>query len=143
MQELLTPLPPDASLTDMEKRRALLEQHMVKAAERERDLSIKETEFIWKQRQKEADDVFRPPHDKNLPKQLDFRSKWEADHVDLVWRRYRHVRDPVSKLCYFNTPAKNLEAAQEVMNDKSLDRDARFKYSAHLLEVAQQQQNES
>ena len=87
MQELLTPLPPDASLVDMEKRRALLEQHMVKAAERERGLSIKETKFIRKQRQKEADDVFRPPRDKNLHKKLDFRSKWEADHVNSVWRR--------------------------------------------------------
>ena len=46
MQELLTPLPPDASLADMEKRRVLLEEHMIKAAERERDLTIKEKEFI-------------------------------------------------------------------------------------------------
>ena len=36
-----------------------------------------------------------------------------------------------------------MEAAQEVMFDKSLDRDARLKYSAYLLEVAQQQQNDS
>ena len=34
MQELLAPLPPDASLADMEKRRVLLEEHMIKAAER-------------------------------------------------------------------------------------------------------------
>ena len=32
------------------------------------------------------------------------------------------MRDPVTKLCYFNTPAKNMEAAQEVMFDRSLDR---------------------
>ena len=49
----------------------------------------------------------------------------------------------MTNLCYFNTPAKNMEAAQEVMFDKSLDRDARIKYSAYLLEVAQQQQNDS
>ena len=77
---------------------------MIKAGERERDLTIKETEFIRKQRQKEADDVFRPPRDKNLHKQLDFHSKWEADHENSVWRRYHHVRDPVTKLCYFNAP---------------------------------------
>ena len=32
MQELLAPLPPDASLADMEKRRVLLEEHMINAA---------------------------------------------------------------------------------------------------------------
>ena len=36
-----------------------------------------------------------------------------------------------------------MEATQEFMFDKSLDHDARLKYSAYLLEVAQQQQNES
>ena len=50
MQELLTPLPPDASVADMEKRRVLLEEQMIKAGERERDLNIKETKFIQKQR---------------------------------------------------------------------------------------------
>ena len=48
MQELLTPLPPDASVSDMEKRRVLLEEQMIKVGERERDLNIKETEFIRK-----------------------------------------------------------------------------------------------
>ena len=81
MQELLAPLPPDASLADMEKRRVLLEEHMIKAAEREQDLTNKETEFIRKQRQKGVDDVFRPPRDKNLHKKLDFRNKWEADVI--------------------------------------------------------------
>ena len=68
MKELLTPLPPNASVADMEKRHVLLEEEMIKAGERARDLNIKETEFIRKQRQKEADDVFHPPHDKNLHK---------------------------------------------------------------------------
>ena len=36
-----------------------------------------------------------------------------------------------------------MEAAQEVMFDKSLDRDARLRYSGYLLEVAQRQQNNS
>ena len=96
MQELLTPLPPDASLADMEKHRVLLEVHAAKVAERELDLTNKETEFIRKQRQKGVDDVFRPPRDKNLHKKLDFRNKWEADHVNSVWRRYHHRRDPVT-----------------------------------------------
>ena len=104
--------------------------------EREVDLTNKEMEFIRKQTEKGADDVFRPARDKNLHKKLDFRATGEADHVNSVWRKYHHRRDPVTNLCYFNTPAKNMEAAQEVMFDKSLDRDARLKYSAYLLEVA-------
>ena len=143
MQELLTPLPPDASLDDIEKRRTLLEEQAAKVAERELDLTNQETEFIRKQREKGVDDVFCPPRDKNLHKKLDFRSKWEADHVNPVSRKYHHRRDPVTNLCYFNPPAKNMEAAQEVMFDKTLDRDARIKYSAYLLEVAQRQQNDS
>ena len=98
--------------------------------EREIDLTNKESEFLRKQREKVADDVFRPARDKSLHKKLDFHAKWEEDHVNSVWRKYNHVRDPVTKLCYFNTPAKNMEAAQEVMFDKSLDRDARLRYSA-------------
>ena len=90
LQELLTPLPPDASLDDIEKRRALLEEQAAKVAERELDLTNKETEFIRKQREKGVDDVFRQPRDKNLHKKLDFRSKWEADHVNSVWRKYHH-----------------------------------------------------
>ena len=75
MKEILTLLPPDAMVEDMEKRRVLLEEEMIRAGERTRGLAIKETEFLRKQRQKEADDVFRPPRDKNLHKQLDFCSK--------------------------------------------------------------------
>ena len=142
-QELLTPLPPNASLEDIERRRALLVEQATKITERELYLTNKETEFIRKQREKGADDVFRPARDKNLHKKLDFHSKWEADHVNSVWRKYHHRRDPVTNLCYFNTPAKNMEAAQGVMFDKSLNHDARLKYSAYLLEVAQQQQNDS
>ena len=87
-QELLTPLPPNASLDDIEKRRVLLEEQAAKIVEREVDLTNKETEFIRKQREKGADDVFRPARDKNLHKRLDFHSKWEADHVNSVWRKY-------------------------------------------------------
>ena len=125
-EELLTPLPPDASLEDMERRRVLLAEQATKITERELDLTNKETEFVRKQREKTADDVFHPPRDKNLHKKLDFRSKWEDEHTNSVWRKYHHVRDLVTKLCYFNTPAKNMEAAQEVMFDKTLDRDARL-----------------
>ena len=84
MQELLTPLPPNASLDDMEKLCALLEEQASKVAERELDLTNKETEFIWKKREKGVDNVFCPARDKNLHKKLDFRSKWEADHVNSV-----------------------------------------------------------
>ena len=104
-----------------------MRQQAAKVAERELDLTNKETEFIRKQRKKGVYDVFRPPCDKNLHKKLDFHSKWEADNVNSVWRRYHHRRDPVTNLCYFNTPAKNMEAAQEVRFDKSLDHDARIK----------------
>ena len=142
-EEILTPLPPDAPLEDIEKRRALLVEQANKITERELDLTNKETEFHHKQREVGVGDVFRPARDKNLHKKLDFRAKWEEDHVNSVWRKYNHVRDPVTKLCYFNTPAKNMEAAQEVMFDKLLDRDACLKYSAYLLEVAQRQQTDS
>ena len=121
-------------MQDIEKHRALLVEQATKITERELELTNKETEFLRKQ---EAGDVFRPGRDKNLHEKLDFRTKWEEDHVNSVWRKYNHVRDPVTKLCYFNTPTKNMEAAQEVMFDKSFDRDARLKYSAYLLEVAQ------
>ena len=40
-QELLTPLPPNASLEDIEKRRALLEEQTTKITERELDLTNK------------------------------------------------------------------------------------------------------
>ena len=88
--QLLTPLPPNASLDDIEKRRALLEEQAAQIVEREVELTNKETEFIRKQREKGADDVFCLARDKNLHKRLDFRSKWEADHVDSVWRKYHH-----------------------------------------------------
>ena len=42
MKELLTPLPLDALAADMEKRRVLLEEEMIKAGKRERDLNINE-----------------------------------------------------------------------------------------------------
>ena len=87
-KQLLTPLPPNASLADMEKRRAELEEHAALIVEREVEITNKETEFIRKQREKGADDVFRPARDKNLHKRLDFRSKREADHVNSVWRKY-------------------------------------------------------
>ena len=96
-EELLTPLPPDASLEDIERRCALLVEQANKIAEQELDLTNQETEFVRKQREKGADDVFRPPRDKNLHKKLDFRAKWEEDHVNSVWRKYHHVRDPVTK----------------------------------------------
>ena len=75
-EEILTPLPPDAPLEDIEKRRILLVEQASKITERELDLTNKETEFIRKQREKGADDVFRPARDKNLHKKLDFHSKW-------------------------------------------------------------------
>ena len=75
-KQLLTPLPPNASLDDIEKRRALLEEQAAQIVEREVELTNKETEFIRKHREKGADDVFRPARDKNLHKRLDFRSKW-------------------------------------------------------------------
>ena len=105
-EELLTPLPPNASLEDIERRRALLVEQATKITERELDLTNKETEFVRKPREKGADDVFYPARDKNLHKKLDFRSKWEEEHTNSVWRKYHHVRDPVTKVCYFNTPAK-------------------------------------
>ena len=51
---------------------------------RELDLTNKETEFLRKQREEGADDVFRPAHDKNLHKKLDFCAKWEEDDVNSV-----------------------------------------------------------
>ena len=45
-EELLTPLPPDASLEDIERRRALLVEQATKITERELDLTNKETEFV-------------------------------------------------------------------------------------------------
>ena len=67
-EEILTPLPPDAPLQDIEKRRALLVEQANRITERELDLTNKETEFLRKQREEGADDVFRPARDKNLHK---------------------------------------------------------------------------
>ena len=42
-EEILTPLPPDAPLEDIEKRRALLVEQATQITERELDLTTKET----------------------------------------------------------------------------------------------------
>ena len=44
-KQLLTPLPPNASLDDIEKRRTLLEEQAAQIAEREVELTNKETEL--------------------------------------------------------------------------------------------------
>ena len=51
-EELLTPLPPNASLEDIERRRALLVEQATKITERELDLTNKETEFILSKRKR-------------------------------------------------------------------------------------------
>ena len=73
-EEILTPLPPDAPLEDIEKRRALLVEQANKITERELDLTTKEIDLLHKQREEGAEDVFRPARDKNLHKKLDFRA---------------------------------------------------------------------
>ena len=141
--ELLTPLRPDAMEEDMEKCCVLLEEEIIRSGERARDLARRESEFLRNQMKNGANDIFRLPHDKNLHRNIDFHNKWEADHMSSVRRKYNHMLDPVTKLCYFHTTAKNVEATQEVMFDKSLVRDDRLKYLAYLLKKAQQQQNDS
>ena len=46
IEELLTPLPADASLLDIERRRLLLADQENKVAERDLDLTNKESEFL-------------------------------------------------------------------------------------------------
>ena len=50
-EEILTRLPPDAPLQDIEKRHALLVEQATKITERELDLTNKEMEFLRKQRE--------------------------------------------------------------------------------------------
>ena len=75
LQELLTPLPPVAPADVLERRCVLLEEEMIRTKEKTRDLARRELEFKCKQKQIGADNVFRPPHDKNLRWNLDFRTK--------------------------------------------------------------------
>ena len=43
-------------------------------------------------------------------------------------------------MCYFYKPVKNMEAAQEIMENKSLPEEERLHYSSYLLKKAQEQQ---
>ena len=105
-------------------------------------LTNKETEFMRKTLDYKAANAFRPPRDEELHRNLWFNDM-AIDPNNSVYKKYSYSVDPKTKMCYFYTPAKNIEAAQEIMQNKSLPEEERLHYSSYLLKKAQEKQEMS
>ena len=88
----------------------LLQEEAIRTAEKTLELTNKETEFMRKMMDYKATKTFSPPRDEKLHRNLGFNDM-AIDPNKSVYKKYSYSVDPKTKMCYFYTPAKNVEAA--------------------------------
>ena len=130
--QFLAPLPPNTTRSELEKRRMLLQEEAIRRGEKTLELTNKETEFMRNTMDYKATNTFRPPRDERLHRNLGFNDM-AIDPNKSVYKKYSYSVDPKTKMCYFYTPARNMEAAQDIMQNKAIPEDECLHYSLYLL----------
>ena len=87
--EFLAPLSQNATRSELEKRRVLLEEEAVRTGEKTLELTNKETEFMRKTVDYKATNTFRPPRDVKLHRNLGFNDT-AIDPKKSVYKKYSY-----------------------------------------------------